>query len=215
MFDLALFRRYEDEFSKEKNGSFELIAGMGRVMISAPHSVQQTRNGKIKRAEEQTGPFAKMLHDELNCPIIFKTKNCNDDANYDPSCDYKDAIVEYISTNNIDFVLDLHLLSAKRDIMVDIGTGGYNNVRSRECVEIVKEAFMLRDVGLVEIDKPFSAKSPRTISAFVSKSCGISALQIELNSRLVYSGFDTAKPDVIYDALREIVLKLQNCCEKQ
>ena len=39
-----------DEFSKknEKNKSFETIKGKIPILISAPHSVRQIRNGKIK-----------------------------------------------------------------------------------------------------------------------------------------------------------------------
>ncbi len=214
MFDRQLFKQYEEDFSIEREESFVLIKGSGAVMISAPHSVAQTRNGNRKRPEEQTGPLAKMLHNELNCPVIYKTKNCGDDANYDLQSGYKDAIVEYISTNNVDFLLDLHLLSAKRDIVIDIGTGMYNNVLDNRCVDIAVDAFVTRGFCPVEIDKPFAAKSPRTISAYVANKCKISCLQIEINSKVVYDAFDTERIEDVYAALKEIVENLQNNCKK-
>ena len=82
-FDATKYQEYEEYFSQEHSSSFQLKSGVGGVMISAPHAVEQTRNGRIKCAESQTGALAKMLHEQLHCPIIYKTKNMGDDANYD------------------------------------------------------------------------------------------------------------------------------------
>ena len=99
MFDIEAYKNYEQYFETEKENSFELLAGKGKIIVSAPHSVEQTRQGKKKYAEPQTGAIAKLLHDNLGIPVIYKTKNCGDDANFDEASPYKDALVDYIKEN--------------------------------------------------------------------------------------------------------------------
>ncbi len=63
---------------KDHQQCYEIFPGKGRVMVSAPHSVEQTRNQALKFGEYQTGVIARILHDLLHCPVIYKTRNCND-----------------------------------------------------------------------------------------------------------------------------------------
>ena len=58
--------------SKLGRKSFVIKKGIGSVMLSAPHSAEQTRNGRKKYGEYHTGAIVNVLHDELNCPIIYK-----------------------------------------------------------------------------------------------------------------------------------------------
>ena len=206
MFDIVTYKSYEKYFSENHENSYELLSGTGPVMISAPHSVEQTRNGSIKYAEPQTGALAKMLHEELGCPVIYKTGNKGDDANFDEESSYKNALIEYVKNNNILFVLDLHQLAPFRDVIIDIGTGKFNNIDKIEYVNIVLKSFSARKLGTIQIDTPFDASFPFTVSSFVAKTCGISCLQIEMNSNTVYSGSDTAEIKKVFDALSEIIM---------
>ena len=132
MFDKEQFRKYEQFFIEkdENRPSFDLAEGQGAVIISAPHSTEQTRNGKMKYAEPQTGALAQLLHDKLGCHVIYKTKNCNDDANFDKVSSYKQALCDYVKDKKIAFLLDLHQLSPTRRVGVNIGTGKYKNISS-------------------------------------------------------------------------------------
>ena len=131
MFDIVTYKNYEKYFSENHENSYELLSGSGPVMISAPHSVEQTRNGSIKYAEPETGVLAKMLHEELGCPVIYKTGNKGDDANFDEESSYKNALIEYVKNNNILFVLDLHQLAPFRDVIIDIDNKFFNYVYSK------------------------------------------------------------------------------------
>lgn len=206
MFDIVTYKNYEKYFSENHENSYELLSGTGPVMISAPHSVEQTRNGNIKYAEPQTGALAKMLHEELGCPVIYKTSNKGDDANFDEESSYKNALIEYVKNNNILFVLDLHQLAPYRDVIIDIGTGKFNNIDKMEYVNIVLKSFSARKLGTIQIDVPFDASLPFTVSSFVAKTCGISCLQIEMNSNVVYSESDTAEVEKVFDALSESIM---------
>ena len=77
--------------------SFELLPGAGRVLLSAPHAVLQTRGGRIKQAERYTGMLCRLLNAHAGCPCIYKSRHLGDDANYDSVSDYRDALCAYAS----------------------------------------------------------------------------------------------------------------------
>ena len=208
-FDATKYQEYEEYFSQEHSSSFQLESGVGGVMISAPHAVEQTRNGRIKCAESQTGALAKMLHEQLHCPIIYKTKNMGDDANYDEVCAYKKALADYVQNNKIVLLLDLHQLSPTRSIQVDVGTGSMKNVFRQEYVDEVLRAFIRNGITDVGVDRIFNAKHPNTVSAYVARHCGIDCLQIELHSDLVRFGYPGSNVEGVYKALEEIVLSVR------
>ena len=215
MFDLNTFQKYEAFFAKEHDESFELLHGTGCVMISAPHSVEQTRNGAIKFAEPQTGVLARMLHDSLGCPVIYQTKNCGDDANYDMESPYKQALADYVRQNGIRFVLDLHQLARTRDVQINIGTGRYKNVSDQRQIDAAVAVFETRGIGKILIDTPFAAACPNTVSSYISTACGIPCMQIEMHSLLLWPSSEAARAKDVYDALAELVTKLSQMLREE
>lgn len=209
MFKMEKAIEYEKYFSIEQTYSHKLISGKRKIMISAPHSVSQTRNGVIKYAEPQTGVLAKLLHDELDCPVIFKTKNCGDDANFDEHSHYKDDLVNYIINNGIKFLIDLHLLAPNRIEQIDIGTGKLKNISDFNLINIFLRSFTQRKIGIVQIDTPFGATYPFTISSYIAQICGIPCVQLEINSALVWLGHEGCVIDEIFNSLKEIVISVE------
>ena len=208
-----LKEKYLDYFlSKEKRESYILMPGKGNIMISTPHSVEQTRDGQIKFGEYETGVLAMLLHDKLNCPVICKTFNNNDDANFDEKSNYKDELEKYIKSNNIKYLIDLHQLSPKRIEMVDIGTGKGNNLHGdMKLLSTVNNCFAYAGINPVCIDKPFAAALPITISSYIASTCKIPCVQIEINSKLLCSGYEEYKFFDILEVLENIVKGLNEC----
>ncbi len=207
MFDLSRYRALEQQFEGLNTGDFALLEGRGPVMVSAPHSVSQWRGGREKVAEPQTGVLAHLLHEKIHCPVIYKTCNRQDDANFDEHSPYKEALVAYVKAKGIRFVLDVHQLAPWRDVMVNIGTGGFRNTRDLQYVNMVLGAFSKRNLGLIQIDTPFGGGYPFTVSSYVAQKCGISCLQLELNSHLVSS--QSKEAEQVYDALAESIRLMQ------
>lgn len=192
--------------SKEKREPFVIKKGKGKVLISAPHSVEQTREGKIKYGEYQTGILANMLHDKLGCPVVYKTFNNGDDANYDSNCSYKEAVADFVFKNDILFLIDLHQLAPRRVENIDIGTGFGENIKQyTDFPNIVWQEFAAQSISNITIDTPFDASYPYTVSSFISRHCGIPCIQIEINSRLVCDEYDDFCFDRIMAALTSIV----------
>lgn len=177
------------------------------VLISAPHSVSQHREGKIKIGEYKTGVLAELLHRELNCPVIYKTKNMQDDANWDNQSAYKDSLIAYIKKHGIRTVYDLHISSPMRDFDVDLGTGYGENVFDATKVEDVILAFQANGLEDIKVNAVFPASSPSTVSATVARECGIDCIQFEINWRHLDTTTSFEGFEKVYKALRLLIEK--------
>lgn len=205
MFDYEKAREYEAFFAEPHVRSFELISGSGKVMLSAPHTVRQTREGKPKVAEPQTGVLAKLLHDALDCPVIYKTRNYGDDANFDAVSVYKSAVEEYVREHGVRLLLDLHQLSPRRDVQIDLGTGKFRNIGDTDLINAALRAFTGRKLGVVQIDAPFRGAGASTVSSFIARRCKIPCMQIEINSALLYREGGRSRIEDVFGALGEFI----------
>lgn len=203
-------KEYEKIFTKEKTGNYTLLQGLGKIMVSAPHSVEQTRCGVLKVAEPQTGVLAILLHETTGCPVIYKTGNCNDDANYDTVSPYRQALTDYCKKADIKLLLDLHQLSPLRAEEIDLGTGKGKNLSSKALLDFIKRTFQENGLKNIEVDKLFSATYPYTVSAELSRTCSMQALQIEINSRLVYGEESLQTFKRVFNALQQIIQQGQS-----
>lgn len=164
------------------DNSFEYEQGdITDILISAPHAANQTREGKIKYSERFTGVIAKILHKYYGYSIIYKTKNCGDDANYDEESPYKDFLFKKCKEFKPLIVLDLHGLSKNRAAQINIGTNFGNSVfQDNEIITCLINCFKKFKIMNIVIDHPFSAGA-RTITGSVSEKVGTKAIQIEMN----------------------------------
>ncbi|MCM3619331.1 hypothetical protein M3936_17210 [Sutcliffiella horikoshii] len=197
----------EESFIGNQEG-FHYIQGDLPILLSAPHSVTQIRNGKEKQGEFLTGPMVMHLQQHLNCHAIFKTKNMMDDANYDPKSTYRDFIKRKVAKHAISFLLDFHIMAPSRPYNIDLGTGRGNNLRHREGPRIVnhiQKILLDHDINQVLIDNIFTAGYPYTVSADVSKSCNIFCLQIEMNWKLLDGASDSIYFEKILKAMELII----------
>lgn len=186
--------------------SFEVLAGEGKVMLSAPHAVLQTRDGRLKQAERYTGMLCRLLNQRINCPCIYKARHMGDDANHDPISDYRDALCDYVAAHDIRCLLDLHQLSPDRPMAVCLGTGhGRNLCHDAEVLPWLTAAFADRDFSPLTVDEPFSAGGAYTVSATVAARCHIPGVQIELNTRLLSEDSSEERFAQVEDALQTFI----------
>lgn len=195
--------------SKLGRKNFVIRKGEGCVMVSAPHSAEQFRNGRKKYGEYLTGVLVNMIADDVGCPVIYKEKNCRDDANYDEKCRYKKALAKYVKRNGVRFLIDLHQMSPERDEMIDIGTGYGKNIEARPSfAEEIKACFEGAGFDRVTIDVPFASVHPFTVSSFISRECGIPCIQIEFNTRLLSKRYAECRYDDVLRALEGLIGRL-------
>lgn len=167
--------------------SFEIYSGNEQsfVLISAPHAVTQTREGKIKAAEPMAGVLATFLHHDYGFHAIVKTKNMGDDPNRDVVSTYKQAVKKYIEEHNIRFFIDLHELAPYREMNFNLCINkGMNLNGDMHFVELFEKSMKKFHMESMEPDYPFDASNARVMSAFVHKTCKIPTMQIEMNQKL-------------------------------
>ena len=178
---------------------FKILDGDKKIMISAPHAVEQTREGRIKFAEKETAIIAESLNKQ-GYPVIIKTENLGDDANYDAVSPYKDEMIAYCKEKKIEFVIDLHQLSDARPMDFCLCTGGISNsnlLGHDGILDKLKE-YAKDHYFYVEINNPYSAVKDTNIS----KNCAnhyIPALQIEINNKLVLNYTENVNFNFAYD----------------
>lgn len=188
---------------KETDPDFKYYAGTKKIIVSAPHSVEQFREGRMKYSEPHTGLLAYLLWEECGCHCIYKMGTKKEDANYDLESTFRDKMLEVIRENKIAYVIDLHQLSPKREVLVNIGTGcGRNLFGKEEMVSHIKELCENKKLAPVWIDEPFSAEEPFTVPATMAQKAGTVSVMFELNSRLFETKEGIRK---VFDMLKEVI----------
>ena len=81
-----------------------VLLGENNILISAPHGVSQVRLGKYKVHEIGSLSTALYLQNQTGCFMIAKTRNNNDDANFDEKSEYKNSIRNLIKNQNIKYI---------------------------------------------------------------------------------------------------------------
>ena len=153
-------------------------------VLSAPHGVSQIRLGKHKSKEIGSIATALFLQNACKCSLIAKTKTNNDDANFDETSSYKDDLAKLIKKNKINYLIDIHGLSAKREIDINLGIHLGHHIKGNE-VDFDRLCSALTQNGfLVAIDKPFMAGGTTICNSIKKKFKNIFALQLEINSRI-------------------------------
>lgn len=167
--------------SRNKNKDHFYVAGENNILISAPHGVSQVRLGKRKVSEIGSLATALFLAENLKCSLIAKTKNNFDDANFDEKSEYKSTIRNAIKSQKIDFLIDIHGLSAKRDCDINLGTHLNDNTDVNEDALNSLVQSLEKNNFKVSIDQPFMA-GLRTIAGSMAKEFpSLWSIQIEIN----------------------------------
>ena len=101
--------KLRNQFLKEnEENNFVCITKNSPLLISLPHAVSQIRLGKLKVAEIGSFYVGYILAEELCANLIVKTKNNNDDANFDEVSPYREKIKQLISNCGVRYLLDIH-----------------------------------------------------------------------------------------------------------
>lgn len=164
-----------------------IVDGKAKIMISCPHTVVHYRNGAKKLDEPDTLYLADYLHKKFDLPYVYKVKSDNEDANYDVQSRYKDMVVDYIMSNDIKLLIDLHQLYQGRKEIINLGINSFANINSTIYLNKLIRSFSRNNVGLISIDEPFAASRTKTISNYVHVKTRIDCIQAELNCKIFKS----------------------------
>lgn len=202
-------RRLEDYYLNSKNRDecvgHKIFYGSNKVVLSAPHSVEQFREGKFKLGEFRTGVLVELLLQSTDSFGITKTKCLSDDANYDVCCDYKEDLLCLVNTEDINYLFDFHISSPKRCYDFELGTGYGKNLNGKDsCLNLIVNR--LESEGFnVTIDSTFPACYQGTVCSAISSNSNVCCIQVEINWKCIDS---TTKLIKIADIFKDIIERL-------
>lgn len=182
--------------------AFLIEEGIIPIMISAPHAINQYREGRIKWADMYTGGIARYLHKVTGCHVIYSCKYSESDPNYDlPGTNkYQDALVEYLSDQKVFLLIDIHGAAKKREYAVEIGTAQRKNpipgmvyeedpsLHNYKFVDdVIKEIFEEQFKNYSMEQKTvwknviFNAGEQNTVTKYISENTSTACIQLEIN----------------------------------
>ena len=179
---------YNSQIIQKENKGFEIEKGNIPIILSAPHCVLQTRNGKIKQEEGETGAIVQIIAKKAQCYAIFKTTHQNDDANYDIDKNmYKENLREIINRENIKLLLDFHGAKNENAFDIEIGTDEGKNINQKKyIVTELKEKLNKQNIFNIVENQKFKASSIHTISKYIHETTHIPCIQLEITGRYRY-----------------------------
>lgn len=164
------------------------LLGSNSVMVSAPHSVEQFRNGRVKFNESHTAVIAELLHVQAGTHAIIKQRNLMDDANYDDYSPFRNDLTRYIKAHNIQLLIDLHVMKESNEHYLEIGSGnGHNILYNWDLIDLFINIGKQYKLDKIWTDINFLALNPNCVAAHISLECQIPAIQLEINWGLLKS----------------------------
>jgi hypothetical protein len=152
-------------------GPWEIIHGKG-IVFSAPHQMEQIRDGQPKRAETGTGEMAFGLARHVGGAALRTVERQSGDPNWDIGSPYVRRALELSGGSPI---IDVHMMRP-RGVEMCVGLGPVAALADGLWQPLLDEAVR---AGLrVSVNWPFGA-NPRTITG-QSQQTGIPAVQVEL-----------------------------------
>lgn len=155
------------------------------IIISAPHAVEQTRNGKIKKRDLLTGALAIFIANKIDCSYFVRNYNNNDDPNYPVGKtikyvdnNYLNDLKTFIKENKIKLVIDLHGCNNKKEVDCSIWSDNY-----KDCNNKIINIF---EKYLVENNLTVDRKGSEYFGGQVTRQCSLdtNAFQLEVKKEV-------------------------------
>lgn len=158
------------------------LLGSNPVMFSAPHTVEQFRNGRVKFHESHTAILAELLHVQAGTHAIIKQRNLMDDANYDDHSPFRDDLNRYIKAHNIQLLIDLHIMKESYEPHIELASGnGHNILHNWALIDTFINIGKQYKLNKIVTDVNFLALNPNCVASHISSKCHIPAIQLEIN----------------------------------
>lgn len=186
---------------------FIILEGSIPIMLSAPHAVNHTRDGRLKYADKMTGGIALLLHDLTGCHIIYSARSISFDPNYTLNTNnenpYQIQLCEYVKQKRIEVLIDLHGAQEQRDYAIEIGTAPQYDkagniigdkhpaLHGKDFIcDLVAYTFdyvfqntnLPKEKKQVVTNQIFGAGIQNTITKYISSHSSTACLQLEINA---------------------------------
>ncbi|MFC3393885.1 N-formylglutamate amidohydrolase [Brenneria rubrifaciens] len=180
---------YEKEADKNSNvipqegeSWFNVLPGESRIIISAPHATQPSREGQYRFSDGGgTAALAIMLGKLTDSTVIYTTKASPSDPNYYDNNAYKEKLAALIHSKQPKLIIDIHGSHPFRPYDVDIGTLNGKSLLGKD--ERVSELInILKNEGISNFSNNYFAASKNATVAKFGSNLGVPSIQLEINS---------------------------------
>lgn len=192
-----------NEYDGAGTSAFVIEEGTIPIMVSAPHAVNQYREGQRKWADRYTGGIARYLREVTGCHVIYSCMYTQSDPNYDqPGINqYQGELLSYLQERPIYLLLDLHGASARREYAVEMGTApdpqevaddtaqGDPSLHRYQFVDDDIRAILERRFAQLPLEHRdvwknivFGGGGQNTVTKFISGHSGTACIQLEVNA---------------------------------
>lgn len=161
---------------------YRVLSGNRRILLSAPHAVNQIRGDDVRDAEKYTGALVRYLSGATGCYAIFQLFT-HADPNNDINNDYKNAVINLITAFNFKLLLDIHSSSFIDETDVDIVTNNRETLCGMDDLfDQFKKIGIKYNVTVDEKNKP-NKEMKNEIITVSSLICGIPSIRIVINNK--------------------------------
>jgi len=174
--------------------------GNNKILISAPHGVAHFKNNKQKPAEIGSLTTALFLKETEDTYFIAKTKQTQNDVNYEATSDYKNKVFELIDKNGLKYFIDIHGISPSNEYDINLITGNEQwintdpNLFKSLVAELEKQNF--------KINCNFENKNSNCLAQSVkNKFADIWSIQIEVNYKITNDKDNYERYEKLLDVL--------------
>lgn len=218
---------YEEVFSRINKGVGIMIKkGNIPILISTPHSIPQTRDGKYKEKEVFTGGIGQYLQKHTECFLIQSLASENQDPNFDNEEDskYKYELTKLVTENNIKLVIDLHGCKRTTPYLIELGTvdNTYKTLNhDSDLLNIIKTNLekSLKEYNShpVVVNQRFKAFSPNTITHYINDKTNVKSIQMEINAQIrdFYHEETVEQSTKFVETMINLILELNDYLKKQ
>jgi hypothetical protein len=173
-----------------------------RLVLTAVHAVNHTRNAKTKYADRGTGGLVLLLAEVLGCAAVVVAGADSGDGNVDLKHPAKEMVSKLSPRPT--FLVDIHGMQ-DRGIDLEMGTGLSDLVPPH-----MFKAFTSDELRLTTaVDEMFNAGGEGTMTRW-AQSCGIRACQIEISARLRPPVNDEMALNSVTEALIGLLLPMKD-----
>ena len=164
----------------DSDNYFVYRSGNIPVLFTAPHTMIQHLETKVKLSEPYTKAIAFYMNKYVKAHCLVKIKDTGIDANVDNDDDFKKELLKVVKDNNIKLVIDLHGANEDREFDIEFGT--LNNLSADySTIRELEEAFNENGIMNIVHNDPFKGGAI-TRSLFFEKD--VDVIQLEINRHL-------------------------------
>ncbi len=201
----SIFSANKEKVPPAGESAHVLRSGSGKVLITAPHAVNHIREGSTKIVDYCTGPIAKALSDLTGAHLLYLNYYSRDPNYYDDTS-FKEALANFVPSNNIKLVVDIHGAADSHGWDVDLGDiNGASLLNFKDLASVATGFFNQYGIANVSKNDFSGGERQNTVTKFVSEKLKVDAMQFEIARK--YRCETDEQTAAVIKALKRIVDK--------